>query len=315
MANKKIWHVIITGNDSKSVKSYSFSKTLAIFAFVFVILLLLCSGILNYFFFVNQIDRTKMKDLQTHNIQLKSEMKRINSLIDTMKLKLENLQEQDKKVRELESMRTIDDDIRQMGVGGIQFVDSTFYSYNEDLFTLHNTLLNKMDLVQRQLDFEISSYEEIVRFIAVKNTIFRHTPSVKPAQGRITDTYGWRIHPIKKIRQFHHGIDIANNIGTLVRTTADGKVRETGYDKDYGRYILIDNGYGYETFYAHLNKQYVKNGDPVTKYQIIGEMGNSGSSTGPHLHYEVRFYGRSKNPLSYFNKERATIFVDKRYLR
>ncbi len=269
---------------------------------------------MTYLYIHNKLDQEKMIRLNEHNIQLKNEMSKINALLDTMKFKLENLQDRDKAVRKLESMRPIDDDIRQMGIGGIQYIDSTFYTFDEDLFNLHNKLLEKMDLFNRQVDFEISSYNEITKFLTVKNTIFNHTPSVRPARGRISDVYGWRIHPIKKIRHFHHGVDIANTFGTFIYATADGKVRETGYDKDYGRYILVDHGYGYTTYYAHLSKQFVERGDSVTKYMIIGQMGNSGCSTGTHLHYEVRFYGKTKNPLNYFNKKKSTIFVDRKYL-
>ena len=241
------------------------------------------------------------------------EMESVNSLLDTMKTKLENLQKKDKEIRKLQSMSSIDDDIRKLGVGGTQFIDSTF-SFDETLFALHNEVLNKADILDRQLNFENNSFEEISKYLTVKNTIFRHTPSVKPAPGRISDTYGYRIHPIKKIRHFHHGIDIANKVGTLVHATADGTIERRGYHKDYGKYILVNHGYGYKTYYAHLNKIYVLKGDSVTKHQIIGEMGKTGCTTGLHLHYEVRFYGRTKNPWYYFNKKKSNIFVDKKYL-
>ncbi|MCD6101927.1 MAG: M23 family metallopeptidase [Candidatus Cloacimonetes bacterium] len=314
MSNRKIWHILVTSNSSSGVRSIRFSKLSATITFIFISLFLILCGIMTYLYINNKLDQEKMIRLNEHNIQLKNEMTKINALLDTMKFKLENLQDRDKAVRKLESMRPIDNDIRQMGIGGIQYIDSTFYTFDEDLFNLHNKLLDKMDLFNRQIDFEISSYNEITKFLTVKNTIFNHTPSVRPAKGRISDVYGWRIHPVTKIHHFHHGVDIANTLGTFIYATADGKVRETGYDKDYGRYILIDHGYGYTTYYAHLSKQLVERGDSVTKYMIIGQMGNSGCSTGTHLHYEVRFYGRTKNPLNYFNKKKSTIFVDRKYL-
>ena len=314
MSNKKIWHILVTSNSSVGVRDYRFSKSIAVLIFIFILLVLISSGIFTYLFFNNEFDHEKMRRLSEHNTQLKNEMYRVNALIDTMNTELENLQEKDKEVRKLESMRPIDDDIRQMGIGGIQYIDSTFYTFEEELFNLHNELLDKMDLFKRQLDFEISSYDEITKFLTVKNTIFNHTPSIKPAKGRISDTYGYRIHPITKIRHFHYGVDIANKLGTFIYTTADGVVIETGFDKNYGKYILIDHGYGYKTYFAHLSNQLVEKGDAVTKYMIIGQMGDSGCSTGTHLHYEVRFYGKAKNPLNYFNKKKSTIFVDKRYL-
>lgn len=311
--NKKVWHIIVTTNSSDDAKSFRFSKTFAISVLVFAIILLLFGSISTYLFFSTQIDLNRLKNLQTHNSKLKMEMGRVNSLLDTMKIELENLQRKDKEVRELQSMNSIDDDIRELGVGGTQFTDSTF-SYDKTLFALHNEVLRKSDFLKRQLDFENSSFEEISKYLITKNTIFQHTPSIKPVSGRISDTYGYRIHPIKKIRHFHHGIDIANRVGVPVRATADGKIERRGYHKDYGKYVLVDHGYGYKTYYAHLNKIYVPKGDSVTKYQIIGEVGKTGCTTGSHLHYEVRFYGRTKNPWYYFNKKKSNIFVDKRYL-
>ena len=314
MSNKKIFHVLITSNSSPGVRTLHFSKIIATITFVFVLLILISCVVITYLYFNNELDRNKMRNLNEHNSKLKNEMARINSLLDTMKIKLENLQDRDKDIRKLESMRSIDDDIRQMGIGGLQYIDSTFYTFDKELFNLHNELNNKMDFFKRQLNFENISYNEITKFLTVKNTIFNHTPSVRPTKGRISDDYGYRIHPITKVRHFHHGVDIANRFGTFINATADGNVIETGFDKNYGRYILIDHGYGYKTYYAHLSKQLVEKGDAVTKHKVIGQMGNSGCSTGTHLHYEVRFYGKSKNPVNYFNKKKSTIFVDKKYL-
>ncbi|MBC8525512.1 MAG: M23 family metallopeptidase [Candidatus Cloacimonetes bacterium] len=314
MKKEKYWHILVTSNSSTGVKNIHFSKTGAYLILTFVGLLLITTGIMTYLFFSNELDHQKLRRLQEHNIKLKNEMARIHSLLDTMQINLKNLQDKDNDIRQLEGMRSIDIDIRQMGVGGFTFIDSTFYSFDRELFDLHNDLINKISIFNRQLNFEIISYDEILRFLTVKNTIFRHTPSIRPAKGRISDGYGYRIHPITNTRHFHHGVDIANKIGSLIYATADGKVIEKGYDKYYGRYILIDHGYGYKTFFAHLRKEYVEKGNIITRYQIIAEMGNSGFSTGSHLHYEVRFYNKSTNPVNYFNKKKSTIFVDRKYL-
>ncbi len=314
IGDKKSWHVLITSDSSSGTKNYHFSKMLVTVVIIFVAVFIISAGVVTYFFVTGEIDRHELKELQQHNLQLKTEMTRINSLLDTMQFEMKNVQEKDKEVRKLEGLRPIDDDIRQMGVGGIQYFDSTFYSYDKDLFDIHNSILNKIDAFNRQIDFEQMSFDEISKYLNVKNTIYSHTPSIKPAYGRITQQYGYSIHPIYHKRLFHHGVDIANKIGTVIYAAADGKISDIGYDKDYGKYILIDHGYGYRTFYAHLKTRFVHVGDEVTKYQIIAEMGSTGSSTGPHLHYEVRFYGKSTNPVNYFNKKKSTIYVDKRYL-
>jgi len=314
MSNKKSWHILITSNSATGVKEFHISKPLILFLAIFVSVFVITTGVITYFFVTSEVDKHQLRDLQAHNIKLKNEMTRINSLLDTMQFELENVQDRDKEIRELEGLRRIDDDIRQMGVGGIQYFDSTFFSLDRELFDIHNNVLKKIDVFSRQMEFEKSSFVEISKYLTVKNIIYNHTPSIKPTNGRITEGYGYRVHPIYKVRQFHHGVDIANKEGSVIYAAADGKVVDKGYHKDYGYYLLIDHGYGYKTFYGHFRKRFVDIGQEVTKYQIIGEMGSTGTSTGSHLHYEVRFYGKSTNPINYFNKKKSTIYVDKRYL-
>lgn len=313
MARKKIWQFLVTNTDSDVVKSFHYPHRTIMIVLTVAIVLLIASAIITILFFTNEIDGNELRNLRVHNAQLNAEMQKVDSVLDSIQMKLDELEEKEKKMRELNSLRPIDDEIREMGVGGIEFIDSTFYYTDTTLFKLHNSVLNKLEMTSRRLDFELQNYEEVIEYLTVKDLIFQHTPSIWPALGNITERYGYRIHPIGKYHHFHHGIDIANKLGTPVYATADGRVIEIGYNRDYGRYILIDHGYGYTTFYAHLNKTYVYSDDPVTKYQIIAEIGNSGSSTGAHLHYEVRRYGRSTNPIPYLSKAKSTFVVDNRY--
>jgi len=127
-------------------------------------------------------------------------------------------------------------------------------------------------------------------------------PSIYPTFGRISDAWGTRIHPITNSLEFHYGIDIANEMGTPVYATAAGTVVYADYDDGYGKRILVDHGNGYRSMYAHLYTSRVKAGETVTKGQIIALMGNSGLSTGPHLHYEVHLNERKVNPANYLNR-------------
>ena len=129
-----------------------------------------------------------------------------------------------------------------------------------------------------------------------------YMPSIYPTFGRISDGWGLRVHPISNEIEFHYGIDISNQPGTAIYATASGTVTTTDYNTNYGKRIIIDHGYGYQTLYAHLYSYMVRVGDTVTKGQIIGLMGSSGLSTGPHLHYEVRNAGGKVNPTAYLNR-------------
>lgn len=128
------------------------------------------------------------------------------------------------------------------------------------------------------------------------------TPSIYPTFGRISDGWGLRIHPIRNEIEMHQGIDIANQTGTPIYATASGTVSRVDFDPGYGKRIIINHRGGYETVYAHLYGFLVQTGESVTKGQIIGLMGNTGLSTGPHLHYEVRCAAGKVNPSGYLNR-------------
>lgn len=127
-------------------------------------------------------------------------------------------------------------------------------------------------------------------------------PSIYPTFGEITSGFGLRIHPILNDLEFHEGIDIANETGTPVYATADGVVRAISYENGYGKRMFITHQDGYETQYAHLYSYQVREGEPVRKGQIIALMGNTGMSTGPHLHYEVIKDGDKLNPSPFLNR-------------
>ncbi|HPV14830.1 MAG TPA: M23 family metallopeptidase [Candidatus Cloacimonadota bacterium] len=134
-------------------------------------------------------------------------------------------------------------------------------------------------------------------------------PSIYPTFGVISSGFGLRVHPILNELLFHHGIDIANEVGTPIYATADGVVRHIGYEPNYGKRMYITHSDGYETQYAHLYSYKVQEGDVVRKGQIIALMGDSGMSTGPHLHYEVIVNGYKTNPEAYLNRIDTTRFA------
>ncbi|HHY17506.1 MAG TPA: M23 family metallopeptidase [Firmicutes bacterium] len=120
-----------------------------------------------------------------------------------------------------------------------------------------------------------------------------------PLTGRVTDGYGWRIHPITGKRQFHEGIDIAAPLGTAIKAAAGGTVSFAGWSNGYGRLVVIRHSDGYETRYGHLSRYAVSKGQRISKSEILGYVGQSGDATGPHVHFEIRVSGRAKNPRNY----------------
>lgn len=158
------------------------------------------------------------------------------------------------------------------------------------------TATSKLPIAKPGID---RSYK--LRVDRVKNII----PSMNPIKNkyRLSSKFGWRMHPIHHRRIHHDGVDMACPRGTPVRIPADGKVIKAGYNGGYGKYILVQHAKGYKTAYAHLSYINVRKGQKIKKNSIIGKVGSTGGSTGPHLHYEVIRNNRNVNPMKYFGSK------------
>ena len=130
---------------------------------------------------------------------------------------------------------------------------------------------------------------------------FDQTPSIWPIYGYVRSGFGWRIHPLRRSRQFHKGIDIPAWMGAPVQATADGYVEFSGWGGGYGWIVVLSHKFGYKTIYAHLSEIEVNRGRQVFKGQIIGKVGSSGLSTGPHVHYEIRRRREALKPATYLD--------------
>lgn len=166
------------------------------------------------------------------------------------------------------------------------------------------TVGDKLDNIARALEYNASKLKNIIRTITANDTKLKHYPAIQPVSRkdleRISSGYSMRIHPIYNINKFHYGMDFVAPIGSAVYATADGVVEMATDYLGYGNYIKINHGYDYETAYGHLNSIGVRKGQKVVRGQIIGTIGNTGISTGPHLHYEVIYKDKTVNPINYF---------------
>lgn len=167
-------------------------------------------------------------------------------------------------------------------------------------------MLSSLEQAAFDLDGEIASLEERLSDLRSKAeeavSYSRARPSIWPVYGNITSVYGWRRHPITGRSQFHEGLDIGAPYRTPIRATADGTVVLAGYQAGYGYTVRIRHGYGFETLYCHCSSINVRVGQKVSRGDVIAYVGSSGSSTGPHLHYEVIKNGSKQNPMDYLPK-------------
>ncbi len=145
-------------------------------------------------------------------------------------------------------------------------------------------------------------FKEVSQYLKEQRLIARATPAIWPLFGRLTSGFAWRINPITGRPEFHHGLDIANLKGTPIRATADGRVVFAGWAGNLGKAVVLAHGMGYTTFYGHCEQVFVKQGQKVKRGQIIAAVGMTGMATGPHVHYEVRRWGKPLNPMYFINR-------------
>lgn len=169
------------------------------------------------------------------------------------------------------------------------------------------TVGDKLDNIQHILEYNGERLKGVIEKMTSDNNRLRHYPAIQPISKRdmerVSSGFSMRIHPIYGINKFHYGMDFVAPTGTAVYATADGVVVSAGDYLGYGNYIKIDHGYEYETSYGHLNSIGVRKGQKVVRGQVIGTVGNTGISTGDHLHYEVIYQGKAVNPINYFAQD------------
>jgi murein DD-endopeptidase MepM/ murein hydrolase activator NlpD len=164
---------------------------------------------------------------------------------------------------------------------------------DEELLT---KLQSSLDATSGAASKEEASFKEISSYLSKQRSIVAATPSIWPLKGWITSGFGKRASPLTGEPGRHYGVDIANEVGSPIRVTADGLVTYAGWENGYGRVVVVEHGYGFSTRYGHCSRVDVKVGDEVKRGQVIAYVGSTGRSTGSHLHYEVRVHGIPVDP-------------------
>ena len=165
----------------------------------------------------------------------------------------------------------------------------------ETLDASHSGSIDMQNLVQ-ELQKSLESVDEIKDYLRIQKDIYLATPKGYPAQGHVTSPYGKREDPFSKIPKFHSGMDIAASPGTPIRATADGVVSYSGRTLQSGNVVVLEHGLGFSTVYAHNERNGVKVGQKVKRGDLVGYVGSTGNSTGPHVHYEIWQKGKTINP-------------------
>ncbi|NJB83913.1 M23 family metallopeptidase [Wenyingzhuangia aestuarii] len=219
---------------------------------------------------------------------------------------LEEIQQRDNNVyRIIFEAKPISEEERSAGFGGVNRYKNLEGYKNSDLV---KEATQKMDILAKRLVVQSKSLDEIVKLAKNKAEMLASIPAIQPVANkdlkRMASGYGMRIHPIYKTRRMHWGMDFSAPQGSNIYATGDGVVKSAKKSrKGFGNHIVIDHGFGYETTYAHMNKFFVRRGQKVKRGDLIGLVGSTGSSTAPHLHYEVKKGNQKMNPVYFYHND------------
>ena len=206
----------------------------------------------------------------------------------------------DKKIRIIANLEKGQEPNVFMGMGGPSPSDirDKMKSEKDDKALAHQMKAD-LERLQSETVTQEQSLSELEKLLEAKKDVLTHTPSIWPIAGWVTSNFGFRTNPFTGLTQMHEGLDISNRVGTPILAPADGIVSDIGNDNANGRILVVSHGFGITSRFAHLSKTIVKVGQKVNRGDKIAEVGMTGKTTGPHLHYEVRLSGIPVNPTRY----------------
>lgn len=278
------------------LRQFSVSYSFIIASMVVVVFLFIANVFLTSSYVKSKSDAYQIARLESENAILAEKYTELHDKVTEITSQFEKVVEKEIVIRNIFSLPEIDEEQRQLGIGGPE--KAVNENVSEVVQLARKTQL-EIDALLRLARFENEQYEEVFGILAEKKTILDHTPSIIPARGYKGRGYGMRVDPFTGYKRFHYGLDISNKTGTPIYAAADGIVKYSGAAGELGKLVTINHGYGFQTRYGHLSKIKVKLGQKVRRGDLLGLMGSTGYSTGPHLHYEVLKDNQRVNPLEY----------------
>lgn len=278
-------------DNGKAGRVFVFLLTTVAFAFLIVLLI--------FFFFGSPKEKMQAREIEFMKLQFQI----LEDKLDEMEVLVQDMQQRDNNVyRVIFDAEPIPSEVRVSGFTNAGRYEN-LYGYKDSELVLR--VASKLDMIASQLYYQSKSYDDLFVLAKNKSQMLMCIPAIIPLKEneirQISSYFGYRSDPIYKVETFHSGIDFAAPVGTEIFATGDGVVEkvESNY-WGYGNLITIDHGYGYKTQYAHLSRFATQKGQKVKRGQLIGYVGSTGKSTGPHLHYEVLKNDTQVDPINFF---------------
>lgn len=271
-------------------------------AFSYLFIGLFLAGLI-IFSAYNIWESPKEKILQRENKRIAHQYEILNKKLNFLEEIVDDMRKRDDDIyRVIFEAEPIADNIRTQGYGGVNLYKDLEDMQNSEIVV---NSAKKIDLLSRKLYVQSKSYDEVFALAKNKTEMLASIPAIQPISNkdlrRLASGFGYRTHPIYKTKHLHTGIDFSAPTGTEIYATGDGRV--VAADKNargYGNHVVIDHGYGYKTLYAHMARIQARKGQKVKRGDVIGYVGSTGTSTAPHLHYEVIKNGKKINPINFF---------------
>ena len=301
----KNYKIILINKKDASAQELNFKRffiysSISVVMLFFLGIIFISSNNINDFISLKSIQKHRKDNADLTKVIIDQQDK-INSLM----VEIDEINKRDDNMRGLLKLPIIDKDIRKLGVGGSD-------SNKEDLNNLEyllpsnmnlNNIKNDIEFLLRTINLENFSYNQIEEKVFKDREKILHYPAIHPISrihSKFSSGFGYRYDPFTKKRKLHEGHDFSADVGTPIVATADGIVKSSRYFGSFGNYIEIDHGNGFVTCYGHLSKRVVKKGESIERGQYIGTVGNTGRSTAPHLHYEIRYNNKNLDPTNFY---------------
>ncbi len=257
-----------------------------------------------FFWYINTYTPVEEQFLQQQNLTLQVQWKSLQqNITETDNHLRELINQDDNNYRIILDLQPLTHAVREAGVGGTE----PFYIADVKPYQLISETYKRFEKLKHQIEVEKQSFREIAKVVETKRAMWASRPAIQPIDNkdltRLHTMFGLRFHPLLGYVRPHKGLDFTAANGTPVYATGNGRVSTSYYSHTFGNVVYLDHGFDFETRYAHLSKYTVEAGQYVNRGQLIGYVGNTGTSVSPHLHYEVLFKNEQINPINFFQRD------------
>jgi len=278
----KQYTLLIIPQNIDGTRRLNFSSRMFVSTLLLILIFISASALVSYLLYRSQGEIKKMEALKAGNVQQKGIIRDLNEEIDRIELEEKQIYEKQEKIKELIGIATETNEQISPSRGGQSGLEMAYTPFQSMDY------LEKTQCLEAELDKQKKEIDQLLDRVTDDLDYYKSIPNQWPVTGDITSYFGMRSSPFGGGREsFHNGLDIANNVGTDITAVADGTVIMADWYGAYGRTVIIDHGHGYKTMYGHNCRLQVKKGDKVSRGQTIAQLGSTGRSTGPHLHFTI----------------------------